>query len=168
MIQSTNSDLTTTLVILKPDTVQRGLIGEILSRLERVGLVIDEMALLQPKHTDWHQHYEVIGKVGQRHGQDVLETIITFMMQGPVVVLILRGIEVVETVRKLIGNTEPKSALPGTIRGDYAHSSYAWAKAHNLPIHNLIHASATNEEAEQEIACWSQVVPWPSQWKNVL
>ncbi len=76
------------------------------------------------------------------------------MMNGPVVAMVWEGIEAIEVVRKLVGSTEPKSALPGTIRGDYAHVSYGYADANKGWITNLIHASATPEEAQQEIELW--------------
>ncbi len=76
------------------------------------------------------------------------------MQDGPVIAMVLEGVNVVETVRKLVGDTQPKSALPGTIRGDYAHVSYDQASSIGRGVANILHASATNGEAKQEIAHW--------------
>jgi nucleoside-diphosphate kinase len=147
--------MSTTLVILKPDAVQRKLVGKIVSRFENAGMEIQEMVMATPIRSDWNHHYETIGKVGTRHGQGVLQSLITFMVEGPVVFLLIGGPDVVETVRKMIGTTEPKLALPGTIRGDFACDSWSCSKSRNDAIRNLIHASATTEEAELEIAHWA-------------
>ena len=89
-----------------------------------------------------------------RRGEHVRNKLLRFLVIGPVVALCLEGIEVVDVVRKIVGDTQPKTALPGTIRGDYAHISYAYADAHDKAIPNLIHASGNKEEAKTEIALW--------------
>ncbi len=76
------------------------------------------------------------------------------MQRGPVIALVLEGVEAVSLVRKLVGTTEPKEALPGTIRGDYAHVSFSHANSHGQGIANIIHASGDPKEAEAEIAHW--------------
>lgn len=76
------------------------------------------------------------------------------MQQGPMIAIVLEGVEVVEYVRKMVGATEPKSAAPGTIRGDYAHMSFAYADGKDIGVPNLIHASGNIEEAEAEIKHW--------------
>ena len=79
------------------------------------------------------------------------------MMLGPVIALVLEGIEAVDFVRKMVGPTEPKSAAPGTIRGDYAHINYASGANAGMGVPNIVHASATKAEAEKEIALWFDV-----------
>jgi nucleoside-diphosphate kinase len=143
-----------TLIILKPDALQRGIVGEIITRFERVGLKIVATKMLQPDSDHYHYHYEDIGKMISRRGQDAFDVTLAMMQQGPVIAIVLEGIEAVEQVRKMVGVTEPKSAAPGTIRGDYAHVSFAHANSKKLGIANLIHASGDVDEAKQEIAHW--------------
>ncbi|MDP3646136.1 MAG: nucleoside-diphosphate kinase [bacterium] len=143
-----------TLIVLKPDTVQRGIAGEILSRFERAGLKIVGAKMLQPSYDHYYHHYENIGKMISRRGQKAFDVTLDMMNSGPVVAIILEGVEAVAQVRKMVGTTEPKSALPGTIRGDYAHMSFGHADTHDVGIPNLVHASGDPEEAKAEIAHW--------------
>lgn len=143
-----------TLIVFKPDAVQRGIVGEILTRFERVGLKIVATKMLSPDKDHFYKHYEEIGQMITRRGQDKFDITLDMMTQGPVIAMVLRGVEAVEVVRKLVGTTEPKSALPGTIRGDYSHISFGYADAKSKGIPNLIHASGDPEEAEQEINHW--------------
>jgi nucleoside-diphosphate kinase len=143
-----------TLIILKPDAVQRGVTGEILSRFEKVGLKIVGSKMLKPDYDHFYKHYEDIGKMVSRRGKEVFDVTLDMMSSGPVIAFVLEGIEAVTLVRKMVGATEPKSALPGTIRGDYAHMSYAHGDANKVGIPNLIHASGDPEEAKLEIAHW--------------
>ena len=143
-----------TLILFKPDAVQRGIVGEILTRFERVGLKIIGTKMIFPNKEHYHKHYEGIGKMVTRRGEKALDMALEFMTQGPVIAMVLEGVESVELVRKLVGGTEPKAALPGTIRGDYSHMSFGYADEHNVGIPNLIHASGSVEEAKQEIEHW--------------
>ena len=143
-----------TLILFKPDAVQRGIVGEILTRFERVGLKIVGMKMIFPNKEHYHKHYEGIGKMVTRRGEKAFDMALEFMTQGPVIAMVFEGVEAVELVRKLVGGTEPKSALPGTIRGDYSHMSFGYADEHNVGIPNLIHASGSIEEAKQEIEHW--------------
>lgn len=143
-----------TLVIIKPDGVQRGLVGEIVSRFEKVGLKIVGTKMLQPSVEQYHHHYETIGKMISRRGQKTFEVTLEMMQAGPVIAYVLEGVEAVSLVRKMVGTTEPKSAAPGTIRGDYSHMSFAHADANEIGVPNLIHASGDPEEAKAEIAHW--------------
>ncbi len=79
------------------------------------------------------------------------------MRSGPVIAIILEGVEAVSLVRKMVGDTEPKSSVPGTIRGDFAHMSYGHANEHGIGIPNLIHASGDSDEAKLEIALWFSI-----------
>ena len=143
-----------TLILFKPDAVQRGIVGEILTRFERVGLKIIGTKMIFPSKEHYHKHYEGIGKMGTRRGEKAFDMALEFMTQGPVIAMVFEGVEAVELVRKLVGGTEPKTALPGTIRGDYSHMSFGYADEHNVGIPNLIHASGSIEEAKQEISHW--------------
>jgi nucleoside-diphosphate kinase len=143
-----------TLILLKPDAMQRGLAGEIITRFERVGLKIVGTKMLQPNYEHYEQHYEGIGSLRTRRGQQAYDVTLAMMQQGPVIAMVLEGVSAVEQVRKMVGATEPKSAQPGTIRGDFSHISFDHANSNNLGIANLIHASADVEEANKEIAHW--------------
>jgi len=148
------STIEQTLVVLKPDTIQRGLIGEIITRFERVGLKIVGAKMLRPDYNHYHDHYEGIGSMISRRGQKAFDVTLEMMQRGPVLALVLEGVEAVALVRKMVGTTEPKSAAPGTIRGDYAHISFEYADSQGVGIPNLVHASGDPEEAQKEIAHW--------------
>jgi nucleoside-diphosphate kinase len=143
-----------TLIMFKPDSVQRGIVGEILARFEKAGLKIIGAKMLQPSYDHYYHHYENIGKMISRRGQKAFEVTLSMMNEGPVIAFVLEGIEAVELVRKMVGSTEPKSALPGTIRGDYAHMSFSYADENQIGVPNVIHASGNAEEAEKEIDYW--------------
>lgn len=143
-----------TLVLIKPDAVQRGLIGEIITRFERAGLKVVGAKMARPDRDHYHYHYEEISKMISRRGEKAFAVTLKFMLQGPVLALVLEGVEAVAVVRKLVGATEPKEALPGTIRGDYAHMSFAYADSRDLGIPNVVHASGNEQEAAEEIAHW--------------
>lgn len=143
-----------TLIILKPDALQRGIAGEVITRFERAGLKIVGAKMLQPDYDHYFHHYETISKMVSRRGQAAFDVTLEMMQRGPVIAMVLEGIEAVSLVRKLVGTTEPKEALPGTIRGDYAHVSFVHANNHGQGIANIIHASGDVKEAAQEIAHW--------------
>ena len=149
------SSLQKTLVVLKPDTIGRSIVGEVISRFERAGLHIVAMKMVKPEADFLRGHYEGIGKLGTRKGDKILNDVVAMMMKMPVLAMVVEGVEAVEYVRKLVGSTEPKSALPGTIRGDFAHISYGYVD--NTPdadLYNLIHASADADEAALEVPHW--------------
>ncbi len=149
------SKLEKTLVVLKPDAVGRSIMWEIISRFERAGLHIVAMKMVHPSEEFLHHHYEGIGQLGTRRGQEVLDDVVNMMRKNPVLAMVIEGVEAVEYVRKLVGSTEPKSAAPGTIRGDFAHISYGYVDANpHASVYNIIHASADPSEAEQEIKHW--------------
>ena len=143
-----------TLIILKPDAIQRGLVGEIITRFEKAGLKIVASKMIQPDYDHYYHHYEDIGQMVSRRGKKVFDITLEMMNQGPVIAFVLEGVESVALVRKMVGTTEPKSALPGTIRGDYAHISFDYADAKGVGIPNLIHASGDPKEAKAEVAHW--------------
>lgn len=143
-----------TLVVCKPDAVQRGIVGEILQRFERVGLKIVGMKMVMPDEELYEKHYEEIGKMITRRGEQTFRYNLAYMMTGPVVAICLEGVEAVPLVRKIVGPTEPKSAEMGTIRGDYSHMSFGYSDAKGTGVPNLVHASGSVEEAKQEVALW--------------
>lgn len=143
-----------TLIIFKPDAVQRGIVGEILTRFEKVGLKIVGTKMIKPDYDHYFHHYENIGKMVSRRGQKTFDVTLEMMNEGPVIAFVLEGVEAVALVRKMVGTTESKSALPGTIRGDYSHMSFAYADANEVGLPNLIHASGDPTEAAAEIAHW--------------
>jgi nucleoside-diphosphate kinase len=148
------SHIERTLVLFKPDAVQRGVVGEILTRFERVGLKVVGTKMIEPDEDHYFKHYEEIGQLKTRRGDDVFSNTVTMMTEGPVIAMVFEGVEAAELVRKLVGPTEPKSAAPGTIRGDFSHMSYGYGDEQHKGIPNLIHASGDAKEAKQEIAHW--------------
>jgi nucleoside-diphosphate kinase len=142
------------LIVFKPDAVQRGIVGEILSRFERAGLKIVGAKMIQPSSDHYFHHYENIGKMISRRGQKAFDLTLSMMNEGPVIAFVLEGIEAISLIRKMVGATEPKASLPGTIRGDYAHMSFGHADSNDVGIPNIIHASGDASDAEQEIAHW--------------
>lgn len=137
---------------MKPDALDRGIVGEIITRFERVGAKIIGLKMLLSSKNTAKLHYT--DDLAKRRGEKVRELMINMLTSGPIVAIALEGVEMVEVARKMVGATEPKSAAPGTIRGDYAHVSFAYADKKNIGVFNLIHASGSPEEAETEIAVW--------------
>lgn len=168
-----------TLVIIKPDGIQRTLIGEIIKRYERTGLKLCAMKLLVPTEEMATRHYYEVGgdawieEVGRKasaayekkgekspyktfkeNGWAILKANAKYMSSGPVIAMVWQGANAVELVRKITGSTAPLMADVGTIRGDFTLDSYALADVDNRSIRNLIHASGKVSEAEKEISIW--------------
>ncbi|MCL2470603.1 MAG: nucleoside-diphosphate kinase [Propionibacteriaceae bacterium] len=140
-----------TLVILKPDAVQRGLVGRIIQRLEDAGLKIVGTRMTMVDDALARKHYS---DLEERIGAPAFEAVVDYVKSGPVLALAVEGCEAVAVVRKLIGATSPRDANPGTVRGDFCHHS---PKPDQIPVRaifNLVHASGSAEEAEQELALW--------------
>lgn len=142
------------LIVFKPDAVGRGIVGEILARFEKVGLKIVGVKMLSPDTEFYHHHYEKIGTMITRHGQKIFDTTVAMMQNGPVIAFVLEGVDAVSVIRKMVGATESKSALPGTIRGDYSHMSYSHADKMGIGLPNILHASGDSKEAIEEIKHW--------------
>ncbi|MEK6959445.1 MAG: nucleoside-diphosphate kinase [archaeon] len=140
-----------TLVLIKPDGVQRGLTGDIIKRFEGVGLKIVAMRMVWVDKEFAREHY---ADVGVRRGEKVLANLLSLITMGPVVAMVLEGVDAVEIVRKICGPTEPKAAQPGTIRGDYAHVSFGYSDHVNEAVRNVVHASGTKDEAKTEVSMW--------------
>lgn len=171
-----------TLIVMKPDAVARGIVGEIITRFEKVGLKIVAAKFLQVDKTLADKHYpasrkEFIEGMGNKTlenyqtlgidptkefghadahkiGLQIREWLVDMIMAGPVFAFVLEGPHAVELVRKIVGHTLPAKAAPGTIRGDYSYDSSALANFGKRPIKNLLHASGNKEEADFEIALW--------------
>ena len=141
-----------TLVLLKPDAINRGIVGEVLQRFERMGAKMVGMKLLVSAKDTAMKHYTE--DLAKRRGVKIRKMMIDMLTSGPIVAIVFEGVDIVEVTRKLVGATEPKSALPGTIRADYAHVSYRYSDEKGIGIYNLIHASATPDEAKTEISVW--------------
>src|SRR3989338_7860410 len=139
-----------TLVLLKPDAVQRNLTGEIISRFERVGLKIVAMKLVLPIGEQALTHYQINPDLPEK----ILNHLKAFLSASPVVAMVLEGNKAISVVRKLIGSTEPLKSDVGTIRGDYTMDSYDLADKDGRAVRNLVHASASESDVEQEIKVW--------------
>jgi len=155
----------TTLCLIKPDGVRRGLVGEILHRFERLGLKITALRLLTADRDLAGRHY-TYEDIAVRHGEAVRNALIDFITSGPVVAFAVEGVSAIENVRKLCGATEPLKAAPGTIRGDFSHHTFAVTKAANESIRNLIHASADANDAARELALWFRPEDYSSYRRN--
>lgn len=166
-----------TLVLMKPDAVQRGLVGTILARFEQVGLKLIAIKMVQATKDQTDRHYaltedwmlgvytkakakyEANGDAfpfadHKAYGGSIKDGLVEFLAAAPIVALILEGEQAVALVRKIVGATEPASSAPGTIRGDLSHDTYALSNAQNRPIRNLVHASGTVDEAKHEMPIW--------------
>ena len=131
-----------TLVIVKPDGVERGLVGEIIRRVEAKGYGLVAVDLLTPSRAILARHYE------EHEGKPFYEPLVEFMSSGPVVAIVVEGDRVIEGFRSLAGATDPTAAAPGTIRGDLARQ---W----DAPVlRNLVHGSDSEVSAAREIAIW--------------
>ena len=165
------------LMLIKPDAVERKLIGEITSRFEKIGLTIKAMKMLTPKEEVANNHYKITDEwckdvfeksksTAQKEGRPfehkdhiqfgkfVQSKNINFLTQGPIIAMIIEGPHAIEIIRKIVGHTEPKQALAGTIRGDLVFDSYKLADKEQRSVKNLIHASSDSKEAEREIKLW--------------
>jgi nucleoside-diphosphate kinase len=141
-----------TLVLLKPDAVQRGFIGEIITRFERAGLKIIGLKMVWADEDFAKKHYRE--ELAKRRGEQVRKLLVEFIKGAPVIAMVLEGVDSIEIVRKMVGATEPKAALPGTIRGDYAHVCYGYADEKKMVVKNLIHASSDKNDAKLEVELW--------------
>lgn len=164
------------LIIIKPDAIQRSLIGEIIGRFERVGLKFTAFKFLVPNEEQLQAHYnkddEWFARKGENivkdlteqgrpvekeaieYGRDIIRAIVRFMQESPVLVFVVEGNSAVDVALKLTGTTEPATSDIGTIRGDYTLDTYAHATYEDRSVRNLIHCSESPEEAEREIKVW--------------
>lgn len=176
-----NIGLERTLVMIKPDGVQRGLIGEIIGRFEKRGLKIIAAKILKPSVDHFENHYpkgdDWIKRLGTKGfavfnelglspkdhmgtedefeaGSMVRKWLIEYIMEAPVMAMVIEGFHAIDIVRKMVGVTAPSKAETGTIRGDFSIDSPVAANLNKRAMKNLVHASETVEEAQHEIAHW--------------
>ncbi|MFC1789761.1 nucleoside-diphosphate kinase [Patescibacteria group bacterium] len=166
-----------TLTIVKPDGIQRSLVGEIIKRYERLGLKIIALKMLVPKADFIEKHYTIDSNWRNTNGEKTikaykdkglkpptedpiemsgmtLEKLKKYMSSGPVIVMVWEGAHAVQIVRKITGGTEPLTSDVGTIRGDFVMDSYQISDPSNRAVRNLIHASGSVDEAKKEINLW--------------
>lgn len=168
-----------TFVILKPDTIQRGLVGEVLSRFEKIGLKIVAMKMIKATSQQCWDHYQksdewyvkkgtktvenlksrgvTVEKEAIEYGKDIVRALEKYMIASPVVTMVIEGNEAMAVVKRLVGGTEPTTADTGTIRGDYALDSYNICDVDGRAVRNLIHCTDPadgKEEYEREVKVW--------------
>lgn len=166
-----------TLVLIKPDGIQRSLIGEIIKRYERSGLKLAGMKMIVPTSDHIEKHYTVDPNWRRITGEKtiksykekglvppseeplavtaiILENLKKYMVSGPIIAMIWQGVHAVKIVRKITGGTEPLTSDVGTIRGDFVLDSYQLSDTDGRAVRNLIHASGSVNEAEKEISLW--------------
>lgn len=165
-----------TFIIIKPDGVQRSLVGEIIKRIERTGLKLVALKIFVPTSKQCQTHYNKdeawfqekgaeivkerklagmsVEKEAIEYGKDIIGYLVAFMTSGPVVAMVVEGNQAVGIVKKLVGGTEPLTSDVGTIRGDLTLDSYALAGIDDRAVRNLIHCSDKPKEAEREIKIW--------------
>ena len=136
------------LVIIKPDGVERGLVGDIIKRFENTGLKLVGMKMLWVDKKFAEKHYSA------HKAKPFFKELVEFITEGPVVAFVIEGVHAVDNVRRLVGPTSPHEAAPGTIRGDFAHISMAYASKKGTGGKNVIHASGSKKEADEEIKLW--------------
>jgi len=165
-----------TLVILKPDAVQRGLIGEIIKRIENTGLKLVALKMVMATEEQLWKHYEKdeawfnkkglrtieelkaagrpVEKEAVEYGKDIIRALVKFMSCGPVVPMVWEGNQAVGIVKKIVGSTEPLTSDSGTLRGDFTLDSYELSSLDGRAVRNLIHCSDPVADVEREIPIW--------------
>lgn len=165
-----------TLVIVKPDGVQRAMIGEIIKRIEQTGLKLVALKMINATEEMCWEHYKkdddwflekgqnIINKRKEKnlpiekeaieYGKDIIQQLVTFMTSGPVVPMIFEGNSAVGVVKKITGGTEPLTSDVGTIRGDYTIDSYMIASLDDRAVRNLLHCTGEPHEAQRELDLW--------------
>lgn len=165
-----------TLVILKPDALQRGLVGEIIKRIENTGLKLTALKLMIATEKQLWEHYKKddawflkkgertisdrqsiglpVEKEALEYGKDIIRALVAFMSSGPIVLMVWEGNQAVGIVKKIVGSTEPLSSDSGTIRGDFTLDSYELSSLDARAVRNLVHCSDPVTDAEREIPIW--------------
>ncbi|MAG45022.1 nucleoside-diphosphate kinase [bacterium] len=170
-----------TVLLVKPDGVKRGLIGDICSRIEQRGLKIIALKMIKASKAKAKAHYpgtdEWIVGMGNKTlenykkysknpiqeigtddplkiGKMIYAWLVDFLVSGPMVAVLVKGVHAIDMVRKIVGNTLPSKADMGTVRGDYSVDSPSLANREKRAIRNIVHASGDAEEAEHEITYW--------------
>lgn len=163
-------------VMIKPDGIQRSLIGEIIKRIERTGLKIIGLKMFVPTEEQCWKHYNKddawfikkgtgtvenrqklglpVEKEAIEYGKDIIRALVNFMTSGPVIGFVVEGNSSVTIVKKLVGGTEPATSDVGTIRGDFTIDSYGICDLDGRAVRNLVHCSDSVDEALREIPIW--------------
>jgi nucleoside-diphosphate kinase len=177
-MNSENPKKQRTFVILKPDAIQRSLIGETIKRIERTGLKMVALKMIMATEDQCWKHYNKdeewflrkgqvvvenrqkaglpIEKEAIEYGRDIIGALVKFMTCGPIIPMIFEGNQAVAIVKKIVGGTEPTTSDVGTIRGDFTLDSYELSNLDERAVRNLVHCSDVPEEALREIAIWFQ------------
>ena len=137
-----------TLVLIKPDCVQRSISGKIITRFENSGMKIIGMKMVWVDEKLSQTHYS------EHISKPFFKGLDEFIRSGPVIAIALEGVDAIRNIRRIVGSTAPGDASPGTIRGDYAHHTYEYADRKSKSIANIIHASGNDEEAKKEVSLW--------------
>lgn len=182
------------LVLLKPDAVQRGLIGEIISRFEKKGLKITAMKMVWPSKEQSAKHYDLpkaaamalgertlatYAEKGQKHkfsdpiqvAADIMKKLERYLSAGPIIAMVIEGAHAIAHIRKIRGGVNPLNADIGTITGDYSIDSYFMADLDERAVRTLVHASGSVEEAEHEISLWfkeGEIMDYESAIEKIL
>ncbi len=127
-----------TFIMIKSDGVQRGLVGDIISRIENKGYLLTKAELIHPDRKTVEAHY------AEHKGRPYFESLVAFILEGPVMAMVVEGENIIKVMRLLIGDKNPENAIPGTIRGDFANDT----------TRNLIHGADSTESAQREINIW--------------
>jgi len=174
---STHPKFERTLIVIKPDGIQRSLVGEMVGRFERVGLKMVGMKMMVPTADLIEKHYTLDPEWRMKTGLKsikgytdkgltppetdplkvtaiVLKNLVRYMTSGPVIAMVWQGAHAVEMVRKIVGGTEPRTSDVGTIRGDYVLDSYLMSDTDKRAVRNLVHASGSPKEADDEVNHW--------------
>jgi nucleoside-diphosphate kinase len=141
-----------TLVLIKPDGIVRQIMGKIITRFEDAGLKIIGMKMQWISEEHAKNHYQQ--EIADRHGESVRSGLIQYIKEGPILAIVLEGVDGIKVTRKIVGSTYPNESSPGTIRGDFAHVSKDYANTQKINVRNLIHASANPQDAGREIPLW--------------
>ncbi|MFH1802201.1 MAG: nucleoside-diphosphate kinase [archaeon] len=148
-----------TLVLVKPDGVVRNLVGKIIMRFEDAGLKIIGMKMVWADEEFARKHYRAdldvrYKEVEEKFGRNVRNELVKYLREGPIVAMVLEGVDAINVTRKVVGSTYPNESAAGTIRGDFAHISKDYANANDVMVRNLIHASGDAADAKIEVPLW--------------
>jgi nucleoside-diphosphate kinase len=141
-----------TLVLIKPDGIIRQVTGKIISRFEDAGLKMIGMKMVWVDEDLAKKHYRK--DIAEKYGEKIRNSLIEYVREGPIMAIVLEGVDAIKVTRKIVGATYPNESQPGTIRGDFAHISKHFANSEEMNVRNLIHASGDEEDAKIEVPLW--------------
>lgn len=141
-----------TLILIKPDGIIRQVTGKIISRFEDAGLKMVGMKMVWVNEDLAKKHYRE--DIAEKYGEKIRNSLIKYVREGPIIALVLEGVDAIKVTRKIVGSTYPNESQPGTIRGDFAHISKHFANSEKMNVRNLIHASGDEKDAKIEVPLW--------------